>query len=82
MATRRVRFTFLADRIKEPLIYLLGHEFEVVTNIRMADVDEGTGWVVLELEGDRDEIERSIEWAQSRGVRVDDPTLGDVVEGG
>lgn len=82
MATKRVRFTFLPDLIKEPLIYLLGHEFEVVTNIRMADVDEGTGWVVLELEGDRAEIERSIEWAQGRGVRVDDATLGDVVEGG
>ena len=40
-----------------------------------------TGWVVLELEGDADEIERSIAWAEGLGVRVDS-TIGDVVEGG
>jgi hypothetical protein len=80
MASKRVRFTFDPGLIKEPLIYQLGHEFKVITNIRMADVDEQVGWVILELEGDRDEIERSIAWAEARGVRVD-PVLGDVVEG-
>ena len=81
MAKRQVRFTFQPELIREPLIYRLGHEFAVVTNIRMADVDERTGWVVLEIEGEADEIERCLDWARERGVRVDDPTLGDVVEG-
>jgi len=80
MATKRVRFTFEPQLIREPFIYQLGHEFRIVTNIRMADVDEQVGWVVLELEGDPDEIERGIQWAQAKGVRVD-PLLGDVVEG-
>jgi len=43
-------------------------------------VDESVGWVVLELEGDATEIERSLDWAQAKGVRVD-PIEGDVVEG-
>ncbi len=81
MAKRQVRFTFQPELIREPLIYRLGHEFAVVTNIRMADVDERTGWVVLEIEGEAAEIERGLDWARERGVRVDDPTLGDVVEG-
>lgn len=80
MAVKRVRFTFPEDLIREPVIYQIGHEFRVITNVRMADVDEHTGWVVLELQGDQDEIERSLAWAQSRGVRVD-PVTGDVVEG-
>jgi len=80
MATKRVRFTFEPQLIREPFIYQLGHEFRIVTNIRMADVDEQVGWVVLELEGDLDEIERGIRWAEAKGVRVD-PILGDVVEG-
>lgn len=80
MAVKRVRFTFPENLIKEPIIHKLGHEFEVITNVRMADVDEHTGWVVLELEGAADEIERSLAWAQDRGVRVD-PVGGDVVEG-
>lgn len=80
MAVKRVRFTFPEQLIREPVIYRLGHEFNVITNVRMADVDERTGWVVLELEGEVVEIERSIAWAQERGVRVD-PVSGDVVEG-
>lgn len=80
MAVQRLRFTFPTDLIKEPVIYLIGQQFEVITNVRMADVDEHTGWVVLELEGDTDEIARSVAWAESRGVRVD-PITGDVIEG-
>ncbi len=79
MATRRVRFTFEGDAVREPVIYLLGHEFAVVTNIRMADVEHEFGWVVLELEGDHDEIDRSLAWVEAKGVRVD-PVSGDVVE--
>jgi len=81
VTSRRVRFTFEPDKIQQPVIYELGHKFEVITNIRMADVDNSVGWVVLELEGDAEEIGRSLEWAREVGVRVDDATLGDVVEG-
>ena len=80
MAVRRVKFTFPEQLIREPVIYLLGHEFQVITNVRMADVDQATGWVVLELEGDAAEIDRSLAWAQDRGVRID-PVAGDVLEG-
>jgi ABC-type methionine transport system ATPase subunit len=80
MSVKRVRFTFPEDLIREPLIYNLGREFNVITNVRMADVDERTGWVLLELEGDADEIDRSVAWAEGKGVRVD-PVSGDVVEG-
>ena len=80
MASKRVRFTFEGERVGQPLIYRLGHEFALVTNIRMADVEAGFGWVVLEVEGEPDEIERGIAWMESQGVRVD-PVGGDVVEG-
>ncbi|MDA0352398.1 MAG: FeS-binding protein [Chloroflexi bacterium] len=81
MASRHIRFTFSGDQVKRPLIYELGHQFKVVTNIRMADVGQTTGWVVLEIEGDDDEIKKSLAWAREQGARVDEATLGDVVEG-
>ena len=80
MASKRVRFTFEPNLITEPVIYKLGHEFRVITNIRMADVDENVGWVILELEGDLDEIDRALKRAADLGVRID-PLAGDVVEG-
>ncbi len=80
MAKRAVLFTFPQGLIKEPLIYNLGQQFKVVTNIRRADVSANKGWVVLELEGDEAEIDRGIAWMMKKGVRVD-PAVGDVVEG-
>ncbi len=81
MAAKHVRLTFSPELIKEPLIYQVGHQFAVVTNVRMADVDKDVGWVVLELEGDDAEIVRALDWFRSKGVRIDEATLGDVVEG-
>ena len=80
MAKRRVRFTFPERLITEPLIYNLGRKFEIITNIRRANVQERVGWVVLELEGSDAEIDRGIEWMTAAGVRVDSVT-GDVIEG-
>ncbi|MGI8550227.1 MAG: NIL domain-containing protein, partial [Dehalococcoidia bacterium] len=80
MTSKRVRFIFPETLIKEPIIYQLGHEFQVVTNVRMADIDEQIGWVVLELDGEASEIARALGWAGAQGARVD-PVEGDVVEG-
>jgi len=80
MARRQVTFTFPEELIKEPIIYNLGLQFKVVTNIRRADVSENKGWVVLELEGEEKDIEQGITWVTSKGVRVD-PVIGDIVEG-
>lgn len=80
MARRRVMFTFPPELITEPVIFNLGKQFKVVTNIRRADVTEDRGWVVLEMEGRDEDIERGITWVTSKGVRVD-PIGGDIVEG-
>lgn len=80
MAKRQVMFTFPQGLIREPIIYNLSHQFNVVTNIRRADVSEDRGWVVMELEGDEQEIDEGIAWVTARGVRVD-PVIGDIVEG-
>ena len=80
MSTKRVRFTFPSELIKEPVIYKLGMDFEIVTNIRRVDVRDSMGWVVLELEGDDEIIKNGLDWVASTGVRVD-PVGGDIIEG-
>jgi hypothetical protein len=80
MGKKRVKFTFPKQLITEPVIYELGRKFDIVTNIRRAEVRDDTGWVVLELEGDEAEITNGVDWVISTGVRVD-PVGGDVLEG-
>ena len=79
-AKLRVRFTFPQRLVTEPVIWYLGKHFEVVTNIRRAEVKESTGWVILELEGKEEEVQRGLQWVREQGVRVDLVT-GDIVEG-
>jgi hypothetical protein len=80
MVKRQVMFTFPEEMVREPIIYNLGHQFRIVTNIRRADVTESRGWVVLELEGEDADIEEGMAWVTRKGIRVD-PVVGDVVEG-
>jgi hypothetical protein len=75
-----VTFTFPPELIKKPIIYNLGQRFKVVTNIRRVDINGDRGWMILELEGKVDDIERGIAWVTGKGVRVD-PVIGDIVEG-
>ncbi len=80
MPFRRVKFVFKTERIQSPVIYELGHKFEIVTNIRRADIDSENGWVILELEGAVDEIERGLEWVREQGSEVQNLD-GDILAG-
>jgi hypothetical protein len=80
MVKRGVKFTFPPELIKEPIIYNLGQQFKVMTNIRRADIDGDKGWVVLELEGKEKDIKHGTAWVNGKEVRVD-PVIGDIVEG-
>jgi ABC-type methionine transport system ATPase subunit len=79
MTNMKVHIRFPEDKIKEPIIYQIGHEFKVVTNVRRADVRETTGWMDLELTGDSREIDRAIAGLRKKGVIVD-PIELNVVE--
>ena len=79
MARRRVRLIFTRDLVTEPVIYHLGKKYDVVTNIRRADVTKDEGWVMLELTGEPAELERGVAYLESRGVKVEN-VEGDVVE--
>lgn len=79
MPRRRVKLTFPRDAVTQPVIYEIGHTYGVVTNIRRADITRDEGWVVLELDGEADALERAVRYCEDRGVRVT-PVEGDVVE--
>lgn len=71
MATVLVRLTYPKDQISEPVVYYLGRDFNLVTNIRRANVSAEEGWIALELEGKPGDIERGLKWVQSRGIQVE-----------
>jgi L-aspartate semialdehyde sulfurtransferase ferredoxin len=78
MAKMRIHLTFPPERIKDPVIYQLGRDFGLVTNIRRADVTATYGWVTLEIEGKEDDLERAVAWLKDKGLKVD-PIEKDVI---
>jgi hypothetical protein len=76
---KKLMFTYPPELIREPVLYNLGEQFNIVTNIHSADIAEERGWVVLEIEGEESDIEEGIAWATSKGMRID-PAGEDVEE--
>ncbi len=79
MPSIRFHIRFPENKITEPIIYQIGHEYKVVTNVRRADVRETTGWIDVELTGETSEIDRAVDGLRKKGVIVD-PIELNVVE--
>jgi L-aspartate semialdehyde sulfurtransferase ferredoxin len=71
VARTTVKLTFRGDTLNDPVIYRMGQNYHIVTNIRRADVGNDTGWVELDLDGEQAEIERALEFCRSRGIAVE-----------
>ena len=78
LARMRLRLTVPAELVQKPLLYHLVKDFDLVPNVRRADVGADHGWVVLELEGAEDRLQRGLAWLEELGVTVD-PIERDVV---
>ena len=78
MTRMRLRLTFPPHLIQEPIVYRLVKDFDIVINIRRADVKADYGWVALELDGEEAQLERGVRWLKEKGVQVD-PIERDVI---
>lgn len=71
--------TYPPSLIKEPIIYLLGKKFDVITNIRGANVSNELGLVALEMEGPQSEIDKAVAWLRAQGITVE-PIEKNIIE--
>lgn len=70
---------FPEEQIKKPVIYRMAVKFNVIPNIRRANVTEKVGEVVLELSGRKENLEKAIKYLKRLKIKVE-PITGDVVE--
>ncbi len=71
MSTKRLKLTFPQELIKEPVIFSMAKQFDVMPNIRRAKITESVGEVVLELEGDDNKLQEGIAYLKERGIKVE-----------
>lgn len=68
---KRVTLTFPRNTVQIPITYRLAKDFNVAANIIRAQVaPDRIGKLVVELQGDIDEIDAAIEWMRLRDIDV------------
>ena len=78
MARKQVTLIFPQHLIKEPVIYTMSKECEVMPNIRRAKITETVGEMTLELEGAEENLTHAVAFLEKKGIKVE-PVAGDVV---
>ncbi len=67
---KQVKFTFSSCLIKSPLIYEMSQIYDIVINIKSADINEVNGWVIMGVSGTGDEMDKAFQWMADQGVGV------------
>jgi len=72
--------SFPEDQVAKPIVYELVKRFDVVPNIRRANVEAHSGWMILELSGGPEARGAAISYLEGLGCTVN-RMEGDVVAG-
>ena len=80
MTDQRLFVSFPEALVRRPMVYEIVKRFDVVPNIRRANVEDDSGWMIMELGGDDKAREDALAWLRDQGCIVDDMT-GDIVAG-
>lgn len=76
---KRFYLTYPPELIKEPFIYRLIKSYDVIVNIRQANISAELGLMSVELEGEANEMEKAVKFLIGKGIEVE-PIELDVIE--
>ncbi|HTL47890.1 MAG TPA: NIL domain-containing protein [Verrucomicrobiae bacterium] len=80
MAKKAYHLFFEQKLIKEPIMYVVARDHNLLLNIRRAKITAEVGDATIELEGDEANIKKAEDAFRAKGVKVVS-VLGDIVEG-
>ncbi len=66
-----INITAGRDQVNEPWLWQIARNFNVRVNIKKANVDDDYGWMLVELEGPIEDIQRATAWLMTTGMHVE-----------
>ena len=79
MSSLRLFVSFPEELVDRPLVYEIIKKFDVVPNIRRANVEGHSGWLILEVNGEQSQLDGAIAYFEGLGYTVN-RMEGDVLE--
>ncbi|MBW8004252.1 MAG: ferredoxin [candidate division NC10 bacterium] len=76
MGTRRLSLTYPSHLIKEPVIYTVAREYNLVPNIRKARITDTTGEVIVDLQGQEEDLDKGVAYLTRLGITVEEVRQG------
>jgi ABC-type methionine transport system ATPase subunit len=76
----RLFVSFPEELVDDPMVYEIVKRFDVVPNIRRANVEAHSGWMILELSGADDQRAAAVAYLEGVGCTVN-AMEGDAPEG-
>jgi ABC-type methionine transport system ATPase subunit len=79
VSTLRLFVSFPEELVDRPLVYEIIKKFDVVPNIRRANVEGNSGWLILEVNGEQAQLDAAMAYFEGLGCTVN-RMEGDVLE--
>ena len=64
----RLFVSFPEELVDRPMVYEVVKRFDVVPNIRRANVEAHSGWVILELSGEQSQLDATVAYLEEVGL--------------
>lgn len=68
----KAELTFPGELKEEAIICFLCKKFDVILNIVEASFSTATGWAILVLEGEEQELKKAFDYLRDKGVKFED----------
>ena len=75
MVKQRVKVTFPEEMTKQPTLWQIARDFDVTVNVAEGLVTDKSGWLVLDIEGDREEVRRVLVYLKQKGAKLAIPKV-------
>jgi hypothetical protein len=71
MVKKQIKLIYPPELLDQPVLFNLIKHFDLVVNIRKANVNPEEGWLLLVVEGEEGTLKEGLTWLVGQGIQVE-----------
>ncbi|MFH0889382.1 MAG: NIL domain-containing protein [Planctomycetota bacterium] len=65
-----IKIMFSEQQRQQPIIWQIARDFDVIVNIKGGAITDQTSWLTMEIEGEREEVQRVLKYFKEGGAKM------------